>query len=194
MPAPVGSERPSYSRDAAARALWPQLCSDSAAGLPAHTRPRPGAAVLERALQLVCGQGSRAASSRPFHLWLPEFTGLISLTCGVPGARGTPGAVLSRCAAPPRLVEDQWLREGRTREPEAGPVSPCTVWDATASALGTSSWACRCGRGPADGCEPRGCEPCGGHLSRSGSSAPFPSSCHCCMDGGRELQGEETGA
>ena len=97
---PAGSEWPFRSHDAVAGGLRPRPCSDSAAGLPALARPRPGAGGSRESLAApVCGQGSRTASSRPFHLWLPEFTGLIFLTCSVPGARATPGAMPSGRAA-----------------------------------------------------------------------------------------------
>lgn len=121
---PVGSEQPSHSRDAVARACDHGCCSDSAAGLPAHTRPSPGAGGSRESLAApVCSQGSRAASSRLFHLWLPEFTGhLLDLQC--PRSKATAGAVLSGHAAPARPVEDRWLREGWTREQEAGPFAP----------------------------------------------------------------------
>ena len=70
---PVGSEQPSHSRDAIDRACDHGRCSNSAAGFPAHTRPSPGAAGSRESLAApFCGQGSRDASSQPFHLWLPE--------------------------------------------------------------------------------------------------------------------------
>lgn len=82
--------------------------------------PDLGLVVRESLAAPVCSQGSRAASSWPFHLWLPEFMGhLLDLQC--PQSKATPGAVLSGHAALARPVEDRWLREGWMREQEAEP-------------------------------------------------------------------------